>query len=231
MPSPISAYDLIKKAMLHIGVVSGNEVLRAEDANTGLEALNDVLETWSIEGLTVYGSNYQQFTLVPGQATYSIGPGGDFNAIRPVIIEGAFVRINSVDYPIQPWTLEQYAGISFKEQQTQIIERMVFINEFPLATIILYPTPSQALPIFINFPIILTNVAGLSSLLTLPPGYARALQYAVALELAPQYGSPIDVSAYARSTLAKIKRANRTTPVSTMDTAIVGSGSSIFWAY
>jgi hypothetical protein len=38
----------------------------------------------------------------------------------------------------------------------------------------------------------LTQVATLSTSLTLPPGYARALTFALALDMAPQYGKAID---------------------------------------
>jgi hypothetical protein len=58
----------------------------------------------------------------------------------------------------------------------------------------------------------------------MPQGYIRALQYAVAVELTPQYGGAVDVSAQARAVVAKIKRANSVRPISKFDTTLSGGG-------
>lgn len=230
MPSPIIALDLINTALRTIGVIATGETPTAEQGNDGLRALNDVLERWSIESLAVYGASQSAFVTAAGQATYTIGPAGDWSGDRPVSITGLYTTVQGVDYPASEWSLAEYNGVGIKTMRQPIVERWVFINDAPLAQIILYPTPSEAVPIVIDAPRVLTQVAALSTVLTLPPGYASALQYATAEELSPQYGSPIDVSARARATKALIKRANRTSRTMNFDSTLVsgGMGASIY---
>lgn len=226
MPSPIAAIDLIKTAMRLIGVIAAGETPSAEEATDGLRALNDVLERWSIESLAVYGSLPKVFATVAGQSTYTVGTGGNWNTDRPVSIDNMYTTINGFDYVATEWSLEQYNSVGLKTQRQPYAQRWVFINDAPLAQIILWPTPSAAVPITIDMPRLLTQVATIATTLTLPPGYVSALQYAVAEELAPQYGSPIDISARARATKALIKRANRTSRTMSFDPTLAQSGDA-----
>lgn len=229
MPSPITAIDLIRRAMMHIGVLAEGEVPSADQASDGLDALNDVLETWSIESLAVYGALPEQFNLVAGQSTYTVGPGGEWSTTRPISISSAVMTVDNVDFPIGQWSYTEYSSLAIK-YQPGIPEKLVYINDAPLARVILYPVPYANAVITVDIPRLLTEVASVSDTISLPPGYARALQYAVAEELAPQYGSPIDVSARARSTKAVIKRANRVPMVAGFDATLVRPRTGGMWA-
>lgn len=223
MPSPISAIDLITNAMRKMGVLAVGEVPSADEANTGLTALNDVIETWNLERLSLVGSLPSVVSTVVGQSTYSIGAGGNWNVDRPTMLTGAYCQVNGVDFPIGQWTLGEYLAEPIKTQQQQIIERFVYINDEPLGQVILWPTPMAIVPITLNYDQAITAVATLATTLTLAPGYARALQYAVGVELQSEFGGQ-DLSAYARSTKAVIKRANRTPQISGFDAALMGPG-------
>lgn len=222
MPSPTSAIDIITKAMRIIGVLAERETPSAEQATDGLDALNDILEEWNIEGLAVYGSGFETFATLPGKASYTVGPGGDWDTPRPVGVSSFNVTFQGVDFPASEWSQTDYSAVPLKTLRQPIPERFVFINTAPLATIILYPTPSDAVTVNVDFPRILSAIDSIAEAMILPPGYARALQYAVAQELAPQYGTPIDVSSRARSTKAIIKRANRTPQTMNFDAPLVG---------
>lgn len=226
MPSPVVALDLITSAMRQLGVLATGEVATADEANDGLIALNDVIETWNIEGLTIYGSLPSTFTTVQGQYIYTIGPTGNWVATRPPSILDAYCTVQSVDFPIGAWTLDQWMAQPIKTIQQQIIERLVYVNDFPNGQIILWPTPASAISVTLNFDRQITQAATLATTLSLPPGYVRALRYAIAVELAPSYGGQ-DLSAYARSTKSILKRANRTPMVSSFDPALMGGGRVI----
>jgi len=230
MPSPIAAVKLIETAMRKIGVKSTGQTLTADEVTDGLQCLNDVLESWSIEGLTVYGALPETFATVAGQATYTIGAGGDWDTPRPAMLTGLYTTVDGVDFPAADWSLEAYSAVGIKAMRQSIVERYVFINDDPLARVILYPTPSRGVPIVINAPRVLTQVPNPATVLVFPPGYMRALQYAVGEEYSSEFGSPIDVSAKARSTKALIKRANRTSRTMSFDPTVVrgGAGSSIY---
>lgn len=226
MPSPITALALITNAMRKINAIAVGETPTADELADGITALNDVLETWNIEQLSIYGSLPSTFVTVPGQNTYTIGTGGNWNGVRPANIESAYCSVNGVDFPVAPWTLEQWMDLPIKTVQQQIIERFVYVNDYPLGKVILWPTPMMAVNFTINFNQQLTGAVTGTTVFNLAPGYARALQYAVAVELAPEYGGP-DVSAYAKATKAVIKRANHTLPVMSYDSLLTGGGRVI----
>lgn len=223
MPSPTTVYDIVVKAMLHIGALASGEVPNADEASDGLDAFNDVLETWSLQNLAVYGGDVETFATVPGQASYTIGATGNWVTARPVQdIDGAYCTVQGVDFPIGIWTQAEYNSVAVKATQSNIIDRLAYINEFPNGIVKLFPTPQRAISVSLTIARVMTNAAALSDIIRLPPGYARALAYAVAVELTTQYGGGIDVSGQAKSTLAYIKRANRVPPIASFDSTILG---------
>lgn len=219
-----TALDIIKTAMRHIGALATSETPTADEATDGLQALNDVLETWNLEGLMVYSGLVELFSTVAGQSTYTIGTGGNWNTPRPVRISDAFCTFNGVDFPIEIIGLGEYDGISVKTQQQQIVERLVYVNDYPLGKVILWPTPASVITISLDTDTILASVPTIATVISLPPGYQRALQYAVGVELAAQYGTAINVVKQAQATMALVKRANRTTQVMSFDPALTGGG-------
>jgi hypothetical protein len=218
-----TALDIITKAMRHLNALAVGEVPTASELEDGIYALNDVIETWNIENLSIYGSLPTTYSTVAGQNTYTMGPGGDWNGIRPMGIAAAYCSVNGVDFPISEWTLQEWMGQPIKTVQQQITERFVFVNDAPLAKVILWPTPLYATTITLNYNQKIAAITSGSDVLNLAPGYTRALQYAVAVEMQSEYGGA-DVSAYARATKAAIKRANRVTPISGFDSLLVGGG-------
>jgi len=223
MPSPTTVQAIVTTAMRKINALAVGETPTAAELEDGIQALNDVLETWNIENLSIYGSLPTTFNTAAGQNTYTIGPGGDWAGIRPTAIHAAYCTVNSVDFPVAQWTLQEWMNQPIKTIQQQITERFVFVNDAPLARVILWPTPLYATTFTANYNQQLSAVSGGTDILNLAPGYTRALQYAVAVELQAEYGNK-DVSAYAKATKAAIKRANRVTPVMGYDSLLTGGG-------
>ena len=226
MPSPIAATDLIATAFRKLGVLADGETMPASEANAGLQALNDVIETWSIESLSVVSGLPVAFNTVAGQSTYTIGVGGNWNGQRPAGLMSAYCTVNGVDFQIGIWALEDWMNIGVKSVQQQIIERIAYVNDYPLGKVICWPTPSAVVPVTLNYETALTQVASLATTLTFAPGYVRALQYAVAVELQAEFGGQ-DVSAYAKSTKAVIQRATRNPRMASFDPALTGGGGSL----
>ena len=225
MPSPTTVLAVVTKAMLHLGAIASGEQLNANEAQDGLDAFNDVLETWTLDKLAIYGSEPVAFTTVPGQRVYTVGVGGNWSTARPVNeILDATCTINGAEFDIGIWTQAEYDRIALKSQSSGFVERLLYINDFPFGKAILWPVPNAAFPLTINSSSVLTNATATGQVISYPPGYARALQYAVALELMAQYGGSVDVSAGARATYAKIKRANRTPAIARFDPTLGGGG-------
>lgn len=210
MPSPITADQLIKDSLLLIGAIAQGETLSADESNAALRTLNDLLENWSTENLTVWGAQDQTFTFVPGQAEYTIGSGGDFDTTRPVRVGGGYTLYAGTRFPFSTWTKEEYDLVMEPDVQQQTPEKVVYINEFPLGRLKFYPTPSDALPVTLQIDGQFNSVASLATSLVMPPGYLKALRFALAIELAPSYEREPSqtVFAVARDAKGDIKRAN-----------------------
>lgn len=211
MPSPIPAIDLIKSAMRLAGILESGETPNADETTDALATLNDVIEGWTAGTMAIWQTNNESFTTVAGQSTYTIGSGGDFNTTRPVRIESAYCTVSGVDFPIEIIDLIKYNLISLKTLQEQIVLQMVYLNDMPLGQIILWPVPSQAMPLVMSTSTSLTSIPTAATTITYPPAGARALRTSLAMALAAEYGVPVLPSLAAMHTeaIADYKRANK----------------------
>lgn len=81
--------DIIKGALRLIGVIGSSDVPTAGESADTLSALRAMMSSWSTEGLAVNKYTREVFALVGGQASYTMGPGGDFDTTRPVSVDFA----------------------------------------------------------------------------------------------------------------------------------------------
>lgn len=181
-----TALTLIKKAMQKAGILTKSQVPDSDEASDALDTLNDMLSSWSNDSITIYGRVTESFALTSGQATYTIGSGGDFNTIRPIKIIEAHTRLGSTDYPMALVSDTIFQQISYKNTGSTP-QYFNYTNEYPLATINLYPKPPGGYTMFITSEKELEQFT-LSEVVTLPPGWQRAIIYNLAVELQMEYG-------------------------------------------
>jgi hypothetical protein len=231
MPSPTTALELIQRSLRLAKILASEETPTAAEAQDALATLNDVLENWSTESLSVWGSADESFTLTPGQASYTVGPSGQFNTARPVQIDGGFTRLQGVDYPLRLIGQLEFNDISLKSQQQPIPELMLYVNENPLGILTLWPVPSQASQITLSIQRVLSQVPTLATNLVYPPGATKALRYALAVELCIEYGVPIDagLASIAADSKADYKRANKVPVLARYDLALTGARVARDW--
>lgn len=232
MPSPVTAYDLIVSAMKTVGILSAGsgETPTAEEANDGLNDLNDLLERKSLDGLFLLGEVNQTFTTAPGQAVRTIGPTGQFVTVRPVRVVSAYCTVNGVDFPIDIIGQDEYNSRNLKTQTQDIIEELLYVNTFPDGTLTFWPVPQSAVPLVLTLETPLTQVANLATVINYPPGYAMYFQAKLGELMAPDYGvipSPILMKTIT-DTEAALKRANKQKRVAGFDCAL-GSPSVAIW--
>ena len=212
MTTSVTAQTIISGALRLLQVASTDVVLTADEANDALESLNQMIDGWSNESLMLYHIQLEQFTCTPGLNPHTIGIGGSFNTSVPVHIEAATVSVNGVDYPIIQIEYDDYAVIKLKTLQNVYPEYMYFDRNSPiLGQIYMYPVPSTASMINLYSRKALTQFSSLTANIELPVGYARALKYSLAVELAPEYqvSAGQDVIALAIAAKAGLKRTNR----------------------
>lgn len=205
-----TARDLIKGSLRDIGVLATGENPSSEEANDGLELLNQLLDSWSNERLIIYNIVRETFTLVANTQSYTIGSGATFNTSRPQKIENALIKDGDIEYPVNVVGLDEWAAITDKTTSSDLPLTLYCEGSYPNDTIYLWPVPSEANTLVLHSWKPLTQLSGLSTSLSLPPGYERALRSNLAIELCPQFGKePSGVlMKIAMESKANIKRMN-----------------------
>ena len=153
------------------------------------------------------------FALTGGVQSYTIGTSGTFNTDRPLKIESASISVSSsgaVEYPLRILNLTEWNLILEKGTSSNIPTDLYVDNDYPLATINLYPKPSTAYYLILYSLKPLTSISTLDSSVSFPPGYEEAIIYNGAIRLAPEYGKQVSeaVALIAQESKANIKRSN-----------------------
>jgi hypothetical protein len=230
----VTVNELLTRSMQLVGAVATGETLTAAEANDGLLSLNDMLEHWSTEGLTIPQIIREEFTLVPGQAAYTIGPSGNFNTAAPTEIrEARIIDVSAVpqmELPIEIINYQQWADIQQKGIQSSQPIYLFFQKSAPLSTINLYYVPSVANKIALYSFKPLTRFTAVTDQIEFPAGYSRAIRYNLAVELAIEYGkepSP-NVMQMAMDAKAALMRQNSEPLYLQSDALIVNGGQNVF---
>jgi hypothetical protein len=226
----VTGRDLVSASLRLIGAIAPGESLAAGEATDGLAALNRMLDSWSTEGLMIHAITEESpITLTAGDATYTLGTGGD-NTSRPMSIEKAVIRNDSVspalDTPVNLLSLSEWTSISAKGVRADYPHSLYDDGGFPLRTVSLYPAPASAKKLVLWTKRALTQIASLDATVSLPPGYERAIVYNGAMELAPEYGRAVPevVVLVASQSKSNLKRLNERKTVLTVDAALIPGG-------
>lgn len=209
-----TARTLVTRAMRLLGALGDGEEPTASEGADGLTALNAMLDSWWLKSLAVHYTKSEPFTWTGGQASRTMGSGGNFDTTRPAAIVGAFQRMSDVDYPIETINRDQFDQIQDKTTLSTLITRIYPEMQASLVYLYAYPVPSDAVSVHIQSVGRLQSFASLTTAVDLPPGYERALAYNLAIEVAPEYSiaPPPLVARNAVASLRAIKRTNMAVP-------------------
>ena len=230
----MTALDLIKGSLRLIGAIETGETPDAEESSDALIILNQLLESLSLSTQGVFNQPTQTFNLVASQSTYTIGSGGNFNTVAPVTISDAYTIQNGISYPVEVISQERYDAIGNKTQQSTYPLYLLYQNTAPLGSVILWPVPSAVVQLIINISAQFAQIPLLATAITTwPIGAARMIRYALALELAEEYGSPITQTLMMKAGEAKsdYMRANaQPMPPMSFDGALTSHGNKFVYA-
>ena len=218
--------ELITGGLRLINVVQANETPTAEDMDVSLKAFNAMLDSWSTERLSIFSMNPYYFAFVPGQKTYTLGPGGDWDITRPMEIISGYVRYNSSE-DLAP---AQNIDIPVKNTASTFPLKFYDNGNYPLRTVTVWPIPlrSNICQLWLWQPLVEADT--LDDVLLFPKGYERALRFALAIELSAEFGKEPDdsVRRIARTSKATIKRLNITPQYMRNDIAIASKQPGYF---
>ena len=112
-----TANDQINGALRLIGQLAEGETPSAATSQDALTAMNQMLDSWSSERLSVFSTQDQVFTWTQNLSSRTLGPTGDFVGNRPVLVDDStyFVDVsNGISFGIKLINQQQYNGIAVK---------------------------------------------------------------------------------------------------------------------
>ena len=223
--------DMIKRAMRLCTVLNVDQDPTAQEASDGMAVMNSMLDAWGIERLMVYQVQQTTNSWTSGNASRTIGSGGNFNTTRPTKIaeEGNFFRdgSTSIDYPLM-WLgdRDSYDRILLKSSTSSYPQWLFADMGYPLVTLYVWPVPTQTLTLYLNTWKPLQNFTSLTTDLALPPGYQSAIEYNLCTWYGPEFGTAAKISpeTIKMASLLKqnIKAINRPDLVARTDAALKG---------
>jgi hypothetical protein len=229
----MKAIDIITASLRLVGVTAAGEAPGANEAIDALSVLNMMLDQWSNEKLMCNQALnvYIDDVIIPGRSSYTVGSAADISTTRPVSkMTNLFVRdksnaSNPVDIMIELIPNDKFQSISQKSTTSTYPQWANYNQSYPWGLLRLWPVPTQTLSIGFSHPIAFPDME-LNSDLVLPPGYDMALRYNLAVELAADYGRPIDQLVFnkAAETKATLKRANAEDVLMTADSFLLQKG-------
>ena len=223
-----SAGDQINGALRLIGQLAEGETPSSETSQDALTALNQMLDSWSAERLSVFSTQDQVFTWPANTATRTLGPTGNFVGNRPVLVDDStYFRdpSNNISFGIKLINQQQYNGIAVKTV-TSTYPQVMFVNmKMPDIEMTVYPVPSKALQWHIVSVTELVETETLATTLVVPPGYLRCVRFNLAAEIAAEFGvePPPQVQRIAMSSKRNIKRINNPDDVMSLPYSIVAT--------
>lgn len=223
-----TAGDQINAALRLLGVLAEGETPSAETSQDALTALNQMIDSWSVERLSVFNTVDQTFTWPASTISRTLGPSGVFVGVRPVMLDDStYFRDAStgVSYGIKFINQQQYDAIAVKTV-TATYPQVMWVNmDMPDITMTIYPVPLRDLEFHFISAQALTQPATLTTSLSFPPGYLRAFKYNLACELAPEFGvepSPT-VQRIAMTSKRNLKRINNPDDLMSMPYSLVST--------
>jgi len=223
-----TAGDIINGSLRLLGVLAEGEVPSAETSQDALNAMNQMIDSWNTERLSVFSTQDQVFTWPAGVLSRTMGPSGDFVGNRPVLLDDSTYFRDAgtgISYGIKFINQQQYDGIAVKTV-TSTFPQVIFINmTFPDIEMFVYPRPTRDLEWHFISVEELTQPANLATVLAFPPGYLRAFRYNLASEMAPEFGvaPSAQVMRIAMTSKRNLKRINNPGDVMAMPYSLMAS--------
>jgi hypothetical protein len=189
--------DLISFVLRASGINGVGQTPLADDSNTALDMLRMLISQWQRKRWLVWAET-EVSVVSTGADFYTIGPGGDYNVLRPDKVHAAWVRLNpqsgqnAVDIPLAIIQAhEDWATVTIKDLKS--LPSAVFLDTaWPMGRVTFWPVA----PAGVNYELFLVLKGSLPVYTTLtdplnvPDEYIEALMWSLCVRLQMAYGLP-----------------------------------------
>jgi hypothetical protein len=229
----VTVLEVITSSLRLIGQLGPGRVAGPSETADALFGLNRMLESWANDRLLVYAIDRNTFALQANKTYYTIGPSGaDWTLARPLKLDNVGLMIDAqTEIPLEQLTEDEYAVVRQKALTSTQPTEVFYEASYPNGTVFVWPTPTEVRNLVLYTYGRIATFASASDTLALPPGYADAIRYNLALRLAPEWGKTPrpDVAAMAVESLSRIKTTNSPVLEMAVDPAMAGRGAAFDW--
>lgn len=188
----VTATKIIYNALRDLGVLRPGQTASSDTNNDALVALNQIVDSWLLDKGMAWSARIDAYNLATGTISYTIGTGATFNGPRPTEIRAANIITSSptARVPLEIIGVEEWARIAVQALPNGIPFKLYYDHAFDPTTgygsIYLWPPPANTWQLELFTRQQLQTFADLTTPYILPPGYQRALEKTLAVEIAPQ---------------------------------------------
>lgn len=182
-----TAQYVVTKAFEDAGILTLGGTPSSDQYNRGMDRLNDIINLWATQGLKLWLNEDIPVTLVAGQTTYSMGPGGDVNMTKPLsVFQAYYLTSTQSRQPLTILSRDEWTRLS----QTNVLGSLnSFFPDKQLAFLYVnfYNTPDTTAATgtaHLITRIAASNVSSILNNVDFPPEWTIALRWALADELA-----------------------------------------------
>lgn len=223
----MTVQELISGALMDMGVLGQGQTAGGAQANFALSVLNDsLIESWSTDRLLIYTISRVTWTMANGQASYTVGSGGEVNIARPSTMNMQGCNVSFIDttastpyteLPLWPLTDTAFQAIPQKTYGATYPTGWYYNPTFtsaaaPYGTLSFYPVPNVSTLIGVLYAPVAAGTVALSDTLAIPPGYKRFYRTNLAAEMLDAFSVPAETAARierkARESKGDIERVN-----------------------
>ena len=181
-----SALEVIKGAMLRVGVLDPIEAPTAEQTAVCLDALNGLIDTMQTSAMSGIGPVEYVASVTAGSVT--IGPSGQIDVPRPLLIAGAYCRVAGIDRTIDVLSKEEWDAIDIKSIGSTWPDACWYDDAMPIGTVRFWPAPAGTVEVHLTVTESLQQFGSAHTSQHLGQGLKRALILALAIEVSPIFG-------------------------------------------
>jgi hypothetical protein len=230
-PRPVTAGRLIYDAYRALGVLRPGQLTSPEGHSDAFGVLNDMIDSWNTESLMIPSLKRDVYPLIAGVGAYTLGPGGSIGGERPQrVISGALVACD--------------CGCGCADSNCGNLKLMsewrecsygagIFIDSaYPDCNVMISPPPTEGQALALQTWSTLEGFEDLTTQYGFPPGYALAMRWGLAQQLAPYALIMMkipnnllqQIEQNAIDAKAKVKSHHSQAPEAEMDPAIAWGG-------
>ena len=194
VPAGTLVRDLIRDALLEIGVLYPEQTLSPAQGALGLLRLQSMIDASGADQLTLSKQLQTPFTLPGGTSTVTVGPGGTVNITRPVWVNALSYVIPgsspAIEVPIGLMDEDTYAGLTIKSLPSALPTLAFYQTNLSdnLGTLFFWPQVTQTVQIMLYTPQQVDLPVSLNTVIQGPPGYHDWFLYELALRLVNPMG-------------------------------------------